>query len=234
MAGRQNREAAPGQRAAASAPGGFCPAVLARLESESPSARLPAPRATPTPGDEPVASRRHFPTSRGGHPFPGAARAFASRLARAAGSQCPSFHRWSRHDQADRASRQPSLPRSGWRPRNLVLTTVGDLFLDKLESPGGVPCPLFWPILTSPSLLPVFALSPAGLVIVFRTPRPTRCATKLCAVEAAESECIKRYQDCLHQRRYDRILCNQKRGGHYVYCRVPRPRAASRPGNGKG
>ena len=81
-------KAASGERAVTSAPGGFCPAPLARLEPQSPPACLYPARAAPTPRSEPVASRRHFAPQRGRDPLPCAARALASLVGRAARSQC--------------------------------------------------------------------------------------------------------------------------------------------------
>jgi hypothetical protein len=99
MARSRHRKASTGQCAAPSAAGGSCPAALARLEPQSPPAHLYPARATPTPGNESVTSCR-FASQRGGDPLPCAASAFASLVARAAGSQCASSNRWSRHHQA--------------------------------------------------------------------------------------------------------------------------------------
>ena len=60
MGGQRHREAAPGECAAASAPGGFRTAALARLEPQSTPARLHAARATPTHRGESVATCRRF------------------------------------------------------------------------------------------------------------------------------------------------------------------------------
>ena len=100
MARSRHRKASAGQCAAPSAPGGFGPTALALLSPQSPPARLYPARATPTPGEELVTSDRCFATRCGGDPLPCAASPFAALLARAAGSQCPSSDRWSRHHQA--------------------------------------------------------------------------------------------------------------------------------------
>src|SRR6266568_2502795 len=136
-------KAAPGQRALASAPSGCCPAALARLEPESPPARLPAARAPPTHGDEPVASCRRFVRQSGSNPLPRTTRALSSLMARAAGSQCSRFNIWASDDQ------------TVWCPRRLChrarfgdgLTSsrqlVGSLFAEKLASPRRASWPFF-------------------------------------------------------------------------------------------
>ena len=62
MEWQRHGKAAPGECAAASAPGGFCTVALARLEPQSAPARLYAARATPTHRGEPVAACRRFAT----------------------------------------------------------------------------------------------------------------------------------------------------------------------------
>ncbi len=115
MEWRCHQEAAPGQRTLASAPGGVCPAALARLEPQNTPACLHAARAPPAPGDEPVVTGRRFATHRRRDPLSRPTRALSSRLARAAGSQCSRFHRWASHDPAVR------------RPSSLCrLARVGD------------------------------------------------------------------------------------------------------------
>jgi hypothetical protein len=94
----RHRKAPAGERAGASAAGGVCPAPLARLEPEITSACLHAARAPPAPGDEPVATRRHFATQCRRDPVSRTTRAVSSLLARAAGSQCSRFHSWASHD----------------------------------------------------------------------------------------------------------------------------------------
>jgi hypothetical protein len=95
-------EAAPGQRALASAPGWFCPTALARLEPQSPPARLHAARAPATPRGQPLATGHREATHHGRHPLPRAARALASVVGSTAGSQCPSSNRRASHDQVVR------------------------------------------------------------------------------------------------------------------------------------
>ena len=100
-----DREASPGECAAASAPGGSRIVALAGLESQRPPTRLSAAHATATHRGEPIASRR-FATHRGRDPLPCAARALAPLVGRAVGSQCASSNRRSRHDQAFRHPRK--------------------------------------------------------------------------------------------------------------------------------
>lgn len=98
MEWRCHQEAAPGQRTLASAPGGVCPAALARLEPQNTPACLHAARAPPAPGDEPVATCRHFATHRVRDPVSRTTCAVSFRLSSAAGSQCSRFHSWASHD----------------------------------------------------------------------------------------------------------------------------------------
>ncbi len=116
----RHQEAAPGECAAASAPGGSRTVALARLEPQRAPAQMSAARATPMHRGEPVATRRREALHSGRDPVPCRAGALASLVGRAARSQCASSNSWSRHDQADRASQQP-LPRSGWRRLNPAL-----------------------------------------------------------------------------------------------------------------
>ena len=104
MAGQRHREAAPGECAVASTPGGSRTAALARLEPQRTPARLHAARATPTHRGESVATRR-FARYRGGDPLPCPARALASLVGRATSSQCVPSNRWACHDQALRHPR---------------------------------------------------------------------------------------------------------------------------------
>src|SRR6266516_3001473 len=92
-------KAASGQCAVASAPGGVCPAALARLEPQSPSACLSADRATSTYGDEPLASCRCFVRQSGSHPVARTTCALSPLMARAPGSQCSRFNIWASDDQ---------------------------------------------------------------------------------------------------------------------------------------
>src|SRR5579884_2392742 len=107
-------EAAPGQRTLASAPGGCCPAALARLEPENPSACLYPARAPPASGNESVTTRR-FATRSVRHPVARTTCAVSSLVARATGSQCSRIHRW--------ASDDPGVRRPG---RLCRLARVGD------------------------------------------------------------------------------------------------------------
>ena len=93
-------EASPGERASASAPGGFCIVALARLGSKRASAQGSAARATPTHRDQPVATRRRAASHSRRDPVSCAASPLASLVGRAAGLQCVSSNNWSRHDQA--------------------------------------------------------------------------------------------------------------------------------------
>jgi hypothetical protein len=126
-------------------------ACLQLVQHQRLEVSLSPPTATSPPLAEMILSRAQRAHSRLG---------WQERLARNARPSTPA-----RHDQADRASRQPLPPRSGCRQRNLVLTTVGSLFPDKLASPGGAPCPLF---LAGPHFFlssACFALHPDGLAI---------------------------------------------------------------------
>jgi hypothetical protein len=106
---------APGQRAVASSPGGFCPAPLARLEPQRTPARLSAARAIPTHRGEPGASCRRLARQSGSDPVPPTTRTLSSLLARAAGSQCSRFNIWASDHQ------------TVWCPRKLChLTRFGD------------------------------------------------------------------------------------------------------------
>ena len=109
MEWRRDREAPPGQRAAASAPGGSRTAALVRLEPQRTPARLSAAGATPTHRGGPAAARRRFARHRGRDLLPCAARAFAPLLGCAVGSQCASGNSRPRHDQAVRCSRRLCL-----------------------------------------------------------------------------------------------------------------------------
>jgi hypothetical protein len=144
MEWRRDGKAAPGERAAASAPGRVCPAPLVRLEPESPSTCLHAAGGTPAPGDVPIATCLCCATHRGCDPVARTTRAVSSRLSRAAGSQCPPFHRWASHDQGvRRPSSRCRLARvgNGITPR---LPASDSLFSDHFAAPSGTSWSFFW------------------------------------------------------------------------------------------
>ncbi len=115
MEWQRDREASPGECAAASAPGGSRTVAVARLESQRTPARLHAARATPMHRGEPVASRRRFATASGRDPLPCAARARSPLVGDAARSQRASPNREPGDDQIVR------------RPASLChLTRFGD------------------------------------------------------------------------------------------------------------
>jgi len=168
MEWRGDGKAASGERAVASAPGGFCSAPLARLEPERTSACLHAARATPVPGDTFVTSDRYFATHRGGDPLPCATSAFASLLARAAGSQCAYSYCWSRHHQAL------------WHPSHFCgFARLDDSLTQRLPTtavfysdPFAAPCSTSWPFsLAFPSLLPFWL--PVRLLLLSLTGLPS-------------------------------------------------------------
>jgi hypothetical protein len=125
MEWQREREASPGECAAASTPDGSRTGALARLEPQRAPARLEAARATPTHRGEPVATRRRAALHSGRDPVPCAASALASLVARAAGSPCASSNSWSPHDQA---LRHPSTL--------CCLARVGDGLTPRLPATG--------------------------------------------------------------------------------------------------
>jgi len=170
----RHREAAPGECAAPSAPGGSRTGVLARLEPEGAPARLYPARATPTHRDQTVASRCRFATHRGRDPVSRAARALASLLARAARSQCARCNGWASHHQAVRhSSKLCCLAWSGngvicldsrWGPSSRtrwLLRAVPHALFFRLLLPSSLLLPVW---LSIPLAVPSFMDSPSNSV----------------------------------------------------------------------
>ncbi len=92
-------KAAPGERAVASSPGGFCPAPLARLEPKSASTGLYTTAPPPADGGEPVSTHRRSSAHHEHGPVPCSASALASLVDRAARSEWTHPNCWPGHDQ---------------------------------------------------------------------------------------------------------------------------------------
>jgi hypothetical protein len=97
MAGQPHLEAAPSQRAVASASRRSCTTALARLDPQRTSACLYPDRAAPAPRRAPVAFG-HIATHCGWDPLPSAACALAPLVGRAACSQCAHGNVWTSSD----------------------------------------------------------------------------------------------------------------------------------------
>jgi hypothetical protein len=137
----------------ASAPGRSRPLALARLEPQSPPARLHAARAAATYRGRSLATGHRVAAHHGGGPLSRTAGALASLVGTAARSQCAPRHDWTSDDPIVR--RSSSLCHFARFSDGVTpLDRRGSLFSDKFSSPRGAPWLLF---LAGPHLLFAFA-----------------------------------------------------------------------------